>query len=616
MATNNKLRVSELDFDTIKANLTSYMSGQQVFSDYIFEGSALSTLIDLLAYNTHYNAIMANMLANEMFLDSAVARGSAVSIAKQLNYYPSSYSAPLAKVDITVNSPVGNPSSIILPKNSKFTSVVDGTSYNFITTDTYEISPVGGVYKFSNVSIYEGTLKTFSYVVDLASSQNKYTIPEENVDLSHLRVYIQNSVSDLTLTRYYPSTDITQVTGISEVYFIQAARSNLYEIYFGDGVLGKALANGNIVILEYLITAGVDANSAKTFRSAGPIAGSSSIAVNTVNVAAGGRGVESIESIKRNAPKAYTAQNRMVTAGDIKTLLPQYYPDIKSVSVWGGEENIPPDYGNVYISIEPYNYGTLTTAQKNEIVTSIIGPKKMISVVHNIVDPQYIYMTVDSTAYYDPNKSVFDPNALKVIVKNAIATYGNNELAKFDGVFRYSKLSSVIDSSDPSITSNITKFTLHQYFVPVYGQSTQYIVDFYNPLYKNEFETPENSIYSSGFKITNDSHIFYLEDDGKQYMRLYYLDNTTKIYIDNRAGTVDYITGRISVRLNVSSIIPVNVGDTGIQLSVKTQSFDVIPVRNVILRLREEDIVTNCVIDNIASGASTAGNTHIFTSSR
>jgi hypothetical protein len=612
----NTLRVSELDFDTIKANLIDFYKNQAVFSDYIFEGSALSTLIDVLAYNTHYSAVMANMLANEMFLDSSVVRGSAVSIAKQLDYYPTSYRTPTAVVDITVNNPVGNPESLILPKNSRFTAVIDNTSYNFVTLDAYEISPVAGVYKFSGVRLYEGTLKTFSYVVDIANAQSKYIIPDVTVALDQLKVYIQTSVSDLTIDQYTESKDITQVTATSKVYFVQANANNLYEIYFGDNVLGASPANGNVVILEYVTTSGSAANGAKVFKSANPIGGSSAIAISTISAAAAGKELESIESIRKNAPKSYTTQNRMVTAPDVQALLPILYPDIKSLSVWGGEENNPPDYGVVYASIEPTSGGTLTVTQKNDIITSVVAQKKMISVRYKIVDPQYIYLIVDSTAYYDPAKGLYDANTLKILLKNTIVTYNNTELTKFDGVFRHSKLTALIDAADKSFVSNITKFTLHQYITPVYGQLIQYIMEFYNPIYKNPFETPENAVSSSGFRVTGDSRIFYLEDDGKQYLRMYHLDNTTKIYINNQAGTVNYATGHISVLLNISSMLPVNITDTGIRLRVKTDSFDVIPVRNVILRIKESDIFTNVVVDNVASGYSASGADHAFTSSR
>lgn len=614
MAINNKLRVSELDFDEIKANLKEFLSSQEQFSDYNYEGSALSTIIDLLAYNTHYNSILANMLANEMFIDSAVLRGSVVSRAKELGYYPMSYRSPSALVDITVNNPVGNPSSILLPKNTKFTATVDNKLYSFITLDNYETSPVSGVYTFSNVSLFEGSLKTHSYVVNTQSS-TKYIIPDINVDLEHIRVYVQNSATNLTIVRYLESKDITAVNSTSNVFFIQGTADNKYEIYFGDGILGVAPENGNIVILEYITTSGADTNNCKVFKLAGSIAGSSNVSIVTNLSASGGASAETADSIRKNAPKAFTAQNRLVTAGDIKTLLPTLYTNIKSVSVWGGDENVPPDYGVVFVSIEPKNYGTLSPEQKNQVLSNI-GEKKIISVQYKIIDPQYIYIRPNSTVYYDADLTQNKKSAIKLLVKNSIATYNNTDLSKFDGQFRYSKLSKLIDESDKSIISNITNFSVYQYMVPVYGVETQYTVEFYNPIYQNEYKSPEQAVSSTGFRILNDDKVMYIEDDGNQYIRLYYIKNGTRTYVNNNVGTVNYSTGKIVLNLNIASFIPSSDDSTGIEVSIKTESNDIIPVRNVILRIKESDIITDAIIDPIASGETVSGAKYVFTSAR
>lgn len=614
MAINNKLRVSELDFDEIKANLKEFLSSQEQFSDYNYEGSALSTIIDLLAYNTHYNSILANMLANEMFIDSAVLRGSIVSRAKELGYYPMSYRSPAALVDVTVNNPVGNPSSILLPKNTKFTATVDSKVYNFITLDNYETSPVGGIYTFSDVALFEGTLKTHSYVVNTQAT-TKYSIPDANVDLEHIKVYVQNSSTNLTITRFLESKDITAVTPTSNVFYIQGTSDNRYEIYFGDGILGVAPQNGNIVIIEYITTSGAVTNNCKVFKISGSIAGSANISTITNLSASGGASAETADSIRRNAPRAFTAQNRMVTAGDIKTLLPTMYTNIKSVSVWGGDENVPPDYGVVFVSIEPKNYGTLSSEQKSQVLSSI-GEKKIISVQYKIIDPQYIYIRPNSTVYYDADLTQNKNSAVKLLVKNTIATYNNTDLSKFDGQFRYSKLSKLIDESDKSIISNITTFNVYQYMVPVYGEDTQYTVEFYNPIYQNEYKTPEQAVSSSGFRILNDDKVMYIEDDGKQYIRLYYLKSGVRTYVNNNVGTINYTTGKLVLNLNIASFIPSNNDATGIEVSIKTQSNDIIPVRNVILLIKEYDITTDAIVDPIASGETVSGAKYVFTSAR
>ncbi|MDD4242732.1 MAG: hypothetical protein PHG08_00330 [Bacilli bacterium] len=608
MATNNTMRVSELDFNTIKANLITFLQSQETFSDYNYSGSALNTIVDLLAYNTHYNAIIANQIVNESFLDSCVTRGSAVSHAKSLGYYPSSYKSAKAIVDITVNSPPGSPTSLILSKGSQFTTIIDNKTFTFITLDSIEIAPVAGIYTFSNVSLYEGTLATYSYIVDTGDTLQKFIIPSQYVDLSSVKVYVQKSVSDTTLTLFTQSDDITRLTPTTNAYFIQGTINNFYEIYFGDDVLGKAVADGNIVIIEYVITSGSSANNAQTFRSKSTIGGSSSITISTSNVASGGAESETLESIKRNAPLAYTAQNRMVTIEDVKTLLPLLYSNIRSVSAWGGEENVPPDYGVVYISITPLNYGTLTEFEKTQII-NIITEKKILSIKYVIVDPEYIYLNIESTAYYDKVISLYGTEAIKLLVKNTIIQYNNMELAKFNAPFRFSKLSSLIDATDKCILSNITKVKLKKYIIPVYGISTEYVINFYNPIYRNLSQTPNNSVSSSPFTISNDDRTYYFEDDGEKYIRLYYLRNTTKIYVNNNIGTVDYDNGTVTIDLNVSTFFPVNDNDLGIEIIIIPESNDVIPVRNTILRIREEDIVTNALVD------PSSGVNYVFTSS-
>lgn len=616
MTTDNKtFRVSDLDFQSIKSNLITFMQAQDSFVDYNFAGSAMNTLIDLLAYNTYYNSIQANMLSNECFLDSAVLRGSVVSHAKALGYYPTSYKSSVANVTITASSLVGSPTSVILPKGYQFTSIIDSKTYKFTTLDSYEVAPVGTTVTFSNIPLYEGTLNTYSYVVDTTNLSQKFIIPSQTVDLSTLIVRVQNSSSDTTLTLFTESTDITKVTATSTVYYIQGTSDNKYEIYFGDDILGKSVIDGNIVILEYVIASGSITNNAKIFRSVGTIGGSSSIAISTIDIASGGTEYESLNSIKLNAPKAFSAQNRMFTIEDVRTLLPMLYSNIKSVSVWGGEENIPPNYGVVYISIEPLNYGLLTVSEKDYISNSILNEKKMISIQYEIIDPEYIFININSTVYYDQTLSLYGTDSMKILAKNAIMIYNNNELGKFKGVFRFSKLSTAIDNVDKSIISNITIFTLKKYLIPIYGTSTTYEMNFYNPIYKNTLGNPEGSVSSTGFTITGDSTVYYFDDDGSKYIRMYYLDNTTKIYTNNNIGTVDYATGRVLITLNISTFIPLNPIDLGIGMVIKTQSNDIIPVRNMILRILEEDITANAVVDTISDGNKSGAN-YVFTPSR
>lgn len=619
MATNNnnanRLRVSELDFEEIKSNFKEFLKGQETFADYNYEGSGLAVIVDLLAYNTHYNAVLANMQANERFIDSAVSRSSVVSIAKQYDYYPQSYSSATATVDITVNSPSGAPATLTLPKNTPFSSVLNGTSYQFITTENYNIHPVSGVYKFSGVKLKEGKLKTYTYIASTIDSSQKYIIPEYNVDISSLNVYVQTSTTDTTLTKYYESKDITLNNSTSNVYYVQGAIDNNYEIYFGDGILGNVLVDGNLIILEYVVCNGSIANDLYVFKLAGSISGNTNVAIKTTITSNSGKEFEDIDSIRKNAIRSYTTQNRFVTIEDYKTLLPQLYPNIRSLSVWAGDENVPPEYGTVYISIEPTNAGTLSALQKKDIIDNIIRPKKIASIVTKIVDPKYIFIEIASAIYYDKNNSRYDANTLKLLTKNAVAIYNNTELLKFGGVFRYSKLAARIDAIDSSILSNITTFRLHQYVSPIYNVITQYNIEFNNPIYKNSFGTPEEAITSSGFKIFGDDRVFYLEDDGTKNIRMYYISNMVKLY-HSSVGTVDYVLGSVNIILNITYFVPGNAGDPGIQFSVKTQSFDIVPVRNTILRIKDNDIDVTVISDDIAGGYDSSGAARTFTSSR
>ena len=328
-----KLQVTELDFDDIKNNLKTYMKNQTEFTDYNFEGSGLSTIIDLLAYNTHYLAMNANMAVNESFLDTATLRSSVVSHAKTLGYTPRSARAPVAYVDVTLNSFTGG--SATISKGTKFTTKVNDSTYGFVVNAAQTVSPVNGITRFVNLPIYEGTLVTAKYTVDSANLDKKYMVTDARADTTTLKVSVQNSVSDATLTTYTLATDISQVTKTSDVYFLQEVEDGKFEVYFGDGVVGSKPTDGNIVILEYIVTNKDKANGASVF-SGTSVGGESDITVATLVSASGGAEPETIESIKYNAPLDYSSQGRAVTTQDYKTIVPQVYADTKAIQVWGG----------------------------------------------------------------------------------------------------------------------------------------------------------------------------------------------------------------------------------------------------------------------------------------
>ena len=363
---NTKLDISELDFDAIKVNLKNFLSKQSEFSDYNFEGSGFAILLDLLAYNTHYLGFNANMLANEMYLDSADIRANIVSLAKMLGYTPTSAKAPVASLDIIVNGPVGT--TLVMDKGTTFTTSVDGTTYNYITNEEISTSPVDGVFKFSNVSVYEGTATQFRYTVDEQDPDQKFIIPSANADTSTLKVKVQTSLQDATSTTFTQVTGLTKLSDESAIYFLNETETGKFQVTFGDGVLGRKLQQGNIVILDYIVSNKSLSNGAKTFTPAGTIGGFSDIQVTTKSVSQGGSEAETKESIRYNAPLQYTAQDRAVTTSDYEGKVLSIYPNAQSVSAWGGEDDETPVYGVVKIAIKAASGSTLTTQTKKDIV--------------------------------------------------------------------------------------------------------------------------------------------------------------------------------------------------------------------------------------------------------
>ena len=361
-----KLEISQLDFDGIKDNLKTFLSQQDEFVDYDFEGSGMNILLDVLAYNTHYLGYNANMLANEMYLDSADQRASVVSLAKQVGYTPRSAVSAKATIDLVVNNASG--SSITMSRGTKFSATVDEINYNFVNNADVSISPVDGVYKFSSLDLFEGTYLNFKYTANTSDTEQRFIIPNDNVDTNTLTVKVQNSASDSTTNTYTLAQGITGLDSSSKVYFLQEVENGRFEVYFGDGVLGQAIADGNIVILDYITCNRDEANGATTFTLAGNVGGFTDVTITTLNNANGGDAPETIKSIKFNAPRDYTSQDRAVTADDYKVLVKSLYANAQSVQVYGGEDAATPDYGKVYISIKAKSGSNLTELTKEGIV--------------------------------------------------------------------------------------------------------------------------------------------------------------------------------------------------------------------------------------------------------
>ena len=606
-----RLNITELDFDNIKQNLKTYLSKQKEFTDYDFEGSGMAVLLDLLSYNTHYNALYSNMLANEMFLDSADLRNSVVSHAKQIGYTARSARAPKATLNVTVND--ATTATVTMARGTAFTTTIDGVSYQYVTNKAVSITPTDGVYTFSNVDVYEGTLVSNKYTVDTTDANQRFLIKNINADTSTLKVTVQTSASDSTTETYTLSTDFTSATDDSKIFFLDAVEDQQYEITFGDGVIGKALSNGNVVNISYVVTNGDASNSATTFASASSIDGFSNITVSVVSNSFGGAPAEENSSIKFNAPKRYSSQNRAVTVDDFKSIVRSIYPNIQSIRVWGGEENDPPVYGRTYISIKAISGSNITQAVKDDITTEL--KKYMVASVTPVIsDPETIFLVVESDVKYDAKVTSKSTDDIKQLVLATLTNYNNNTLKKFDGILRHSNLVKTIDDTDSSILSNSTKYKMYQEVTPVTTKKETYTIKFNNALY-HPHDGHMSIVSTTGFKINGDTtNEYFLDDDGSGNVRLYYVADTIKTFANTTQGTIDYTTGEIKINdLYITSVSNINGStSTVFRLTVQPDSKDIKSVRNQVLEFNLNDTTVNVSVDNFAE---TAGVGYTTTSS-
>ena len=596
-----RLSVTDLDFDTIKDNMKTFLRQQDQFADYDFEGSTISTLLDVLAYNTHYNAVYANVLANEMFLDSADLRNSIVSHAKHVGYTPRSATSPIAKLNVVVDNLTG--SSATAARGTTFTTTVDGVSYNYIVKDDTTINPVSGVYTFSNLEVYEGTLVDNKYTVDVTNADQRFLIRNKNADTTTLKVTVQNSSSDTTTATYTKSTDLADVSSTSEVYYLEGAEDEQYEVIFGDGVLGKALSTGNIVTLSYIVTSGTNSNGATSFSLSGNIAGSSSATVTTSSNSSGGSAPESADSIRFNAPKQFASQNRAVTTKDYESRVKTIFPNAKSVQVWGGEDNSTPVYGRVYISISPKTGTTLTDSNKSDIITQL-KDFNVASITPVIEDVETTFIQLNTNVKFDSKATTKTSDSIKSLVQGAITTFNNNSLQEFDQMFRHSKFIETVNKVDTSILSNITTVKIHKSFTATTTSTTTYTINFSNAIYNPHSEHNKAGggvLVSSGFKINGDTtNEYFLDEDGAGNIRLYYLAAGVRTYVNNTQGTIDYDTGEVVINsLFVTEVSNVDgATSTDIRLTLIPNSVDIKPVRNQVLRIDETNTTTTVSADD------------------
>ena len=609
MASNNRIKVSDLDFDQIRENLKTYLSGQTQFSDYNYEGSALSTLIDVLAYNTHYNALYTNLAVNEMFLDSASKRSSVVSIANNFGYTPLSSVCSKATVDITVvNSPTQN-QTLTLPKWSSFSTSIDSTPYVFYTIEDYTAHLVNGIYNFTGVRLYEGTPRSMTFVC--TEEQQKFQIPYDNIDLSTLYITVQPTGENPDFIRYQRSTEVLSLSSTSRVYFIKELEDGTYELSFGSNNLGMPIATGNVISITALLTNKTSGDGAFAFSYTGnAIGGTVSVAVTASS--AGGGDKESVDQIKYNVSQSFFDQNRAVTPTDYISLIKRNYPGIDAVNVWGGEDNDPPVYGKVYVCVKPTGRSYLTTSEESYIAEKIIRPKSIVSITPEFVRPLYVDLAMNVTAYYDKTKTTRSAGDLTGAIVTGIEKYRDSQLNSFDGVFRMSRFSSMIDAIDTSITSSITTFSAYVEMTPKYGLYSEYKLNLVNPIYTEG--VPEEAFLSTGFYIDYSQTVYYMDDDGAGNIRLFKKIQGTgeKAIVNGSIGTIDYNAGVI----NIKNLKIVGLYEPNFYFIIKTQSFDVVSIRNHIVNIPSSRISVNLVEDAIASGTRLGGTNYTFTSSR
>jgi hypothetical protein len=609
MASN--LKVTELDFFQIRENLKTYLKAQSKFQDYDFEGSGMSVLLDLLSYNTHYNAVHANMAMNEIFLDSAQLRNNVVSHSKMLGYVPRSVTSSFAYLDLTVNSPIGAPSSLTIERGTEFTSIVDNTQYTFTVLESQSISPTLGVYKFENLKVNEGVLKTFSYTVDSFDLSQYFEIPDANADTATLVVKVKTNSSATSYDIFTLARNFVDIKSDTKAYFLQEAKDGKYEVYFGDGIVGKNLEPGNVIELEWLSTNGIAANGASAFTIASTIQGNSNITIDVLYKAAGGGDREDIDSIKFNAPLSYISQNRVVTPEDYKAAIINNYPNIETVSVWGGEENDPPDYGKAYISIKPKNAEALTATEKQLIRDQVLKTRNVVSITPELIDPEYTYIKLEVYFKYDPNLTNKTAGELRQTVSDVILKYNNDELKKFDGVFRHSKLSRLIDAADPSILNSTTRVYMQKRFAPVIGTAQKYTLSFSSPLYTSD--SNEKIISSSAF--TYNGFTQYLQDlpqtdslispdsTGSHILQIYRFVGDTKQITIQDAGYLNALEGTVVI----TDFNPSAYDGSYITITAQPNSNDIAPKRNQLLQIDLNLSTITPEVDTIATGGTIAG---------
>ena len=579
-------QVANLDFEDIKIALKDYLRAQTEFTDYDFEGSALSNLIDVLAYNTYYTAFNTNMVVNELFIESATLRDNVVALAKQLGYRPKSATSPTAYISFTATYPnTTTDTELFLRRGTGFIASYDNNVYQYVVTDDVKAQVSNNIATFTNVPVREGTRLVNTFTVNTALKNQRFILDNRNIDTNTIKVKVYPTGSGAN-EPYLVADNILEVDSSSKVFFIDEIEDERYEIIMGDGILGAKLDNGALIEVSYITTSGPESNGVRTFVFSGVLENVNGVTPNvdvsiTSTVAsAGGEEIETTAKIKYTAPKAYGTQDRAVTAQDYEAIVRRVYPATSDIIIFGGEDQDPPQYGKVFIALKPKDASYLTSLTKNEIVTEL-EKYVVASVEPKLVDPSILFVELTSKIYYDRNKTDMTPAQVRDKVIGNVQSYlDTSDTEKFNGKFRYSKTVAVIDDSDRAINSNLTEVTMRKDFIPQLNSTFYYEVCFQNA-FDSECDDPVLS--STGFRVTEYPNFdVYLEDkEGK--IILYRLDGVTgeKVLLDSEVGEIDYVKGEL--KMYALTIIKGSFFDNRISLRVKPLSNDIKAMREVYL---------------------------------
>ena len=619
MATN--LKVTELDFADIKENLKAFLKQQTEFNDYDFDGSGMSVLLDVLAYNTHYNAMNAHFALNEAFLDSAQIRGNVVTRAKLLGYVPRSILSPRATVTITVDVSGESgtiPTTLTLPRVTKVKTLIGGEEFQYVVLDNHTAPLESNKFIFSNITICEGSFREIKYRVDNDIENQKFQLSDDHADTSTLRVRVQENEESTAFDIYTKFESLSTVNEETKTYYLQQNSNEYFEIYFGDGVTGFKPTNNNIVTLDYVITKGDESNGAGDavnsttgFSAVDNVGGFSTITILTNALSAGGVEEETSESIRFNAPLTFTSQNRAVTADDYAAIIKKSFANIDSISTWGGEDQDPPEYGRAYIAIKPLLSQTLTEDEKSEITGVILKGKNVVSITPEIVDPNFTNLELDVFFKYNPNLTDRSSTDLQTVVRDTIKDYNFNNLNKFDGVFRHSELLRKIDNSDPSILNSTVRPRMFQNITPVNNALNNFDLTFTSPF----FQSGNSSTFvlnSTAFKINSEDCFFGdipIAGSTTRQVIVYKKVAGANVTVIANAGTLDVPNGKITL----NSFQP-DTTDV-IRLTLTPNSLDLAPKRDQLLTIDDTRVTITPEIDTIAVSGST-GSINYTTTSR